>query len=123
MPESTSTDRRNTGPLFVLRHGLRALDASAAERRADIERVEAFWSFEGQDHCSGGFVLNLNGGHRAYLDVWVELAEDERVDPVKIDIEFTALPADQKYPRFPSTSDPVGGWHHDVDFLNDCLRL
>jgi len=100
MPESSSTDRRNTGPLFVLRHGLRALDASAAERRAACR-----------------------GLHRAYLDVWVELAEDERVDPVKIDIEFTALPADQKYPRFPSTSDPVGGWHHDVDFLNDCLRL
>jgi hypothetical protein len=110
MPESTSNDRRDIGPLFVLRQALRALDATTWDARSgDIECVEAFWSFEGQDHCSGGFVLNLNGGHRAYLDVWVELAEDERGDPVKIDIEFTALPADQKYPRFPSTSDPVGG--------------
>lgn len=124
MPESTSSDKhRDIRPLFLLRQALRALGASARDvRPGDIERIEAFWSFDASDHCTGGFVLGLIDGRRAYLDVWVELAEDEGADPAKVDIEFAVLPENQEYPRFPSTSDPPGGWRHDVDSLNASLR-
>ena len=124
MPESTSSDKqRDIRPLFLLREALRALDVTPREARArDIERVEAFWSFEGSDYCSGGFVLGLIDGRRAYLDVWIELAEDEGAKPAKVDIEFTVLPENQTYPRFPSTSDPPGGWRHDVGLLNGSVR-
>ena len=124
MPRTISIDElRDVRPLFLLHQALHALGATPRDTRpGDVERIEAFWSFEGSDQCSGGFVLGLVDGRRAYLDVWVELAEDEGADPAKVDIEFTALPENQKYPRFPSTSDPPGGWRHDVDMLNDSLR-
>ena len=124
MPKTISNDElRDVRPLFLLHQALRALDATPRDARAeDVERIEAFWAVEAPDQCSGGFVLGLIDGRRAYLDVWVELTEDEGADPAEVDIEFTVLPESQKYPRFPSTSDPPGGWRHDVDLLSDSVR-
>ena len=122
MPEATSSDGRSSGPLYVLDRALGALARCVpAIRRHDVARVEAFWSFDGSDYCSGGFVLGFGDGRRGYLDAWIEAPDEEGARPEKVDIEFTELLPGQSYPRFPSASDPVGGWHHDVGPLNDFL--
>ena len=122
MPEAISVHSRDSGPLYVLDHVLMALGpASPGITRDDVVRVEAFWCFDGSDYCSGRFVLCLSDGRRAYFDAWIEVADDDGAQPVKVDIEFTELSAKQKYPQFPSASDPIGGWQGKVDFLNDFL--
>lgn len=123
MPEATSNHSRDSGPLYVFDHVLMAVGlVSPGITRDEIIRVEAFWSFDGSDYCAGGFVLCLRDGRRAYLDAWIEVADDGGARPIKVDIEFTELSARQKYPQFPSASDPIGGWQGEVDPLNDFLR-
>lgn len=112
-------------PIYTCRVFHQALDAldlrDLGAQRYEISGVEAFWSVVGDDPEAAGFVLRLRDGRRAYLDVRIELQSDD-VGPLKIDIEFDELPAEQKYPRFPSVSDPIGGWRHDVGPLNKLLR-
>ncbi len=122
MPESPSFGSHDSS-LHALGEALDALDrGNLGVRPRDIACVEAFWSYEEWDVASGGFVLRLHDGRRAYLDVWVEGAEDDSRPPCKVDVELQELPAGQKYPHFPSTADPIGGWRDDVEPLNALLR-
>jgi hypothetical protein len=101
-------------------HALYCADLGA--KPIDIAHIEAFWHCADWDFSSAGFVLLLHNGRRAYLDIWVEQVGDDGKTPPKVDIEFAHLPAGQKYPNFPSPSDPIGGWIDDVQTLNIFLR-
>jgi hypothetical protein len=123
MPRSTSIDQREEGVLHTLRHGLDALGRmDLSIPTADVAAVETFWSADGMDFAAAGFVLKLRDGHRAYLDVWIETPQADDSAPVKVDVDFVPLSADQSHPRFPSRADPIGGWHDDVAPLNDFLQ-
>ena len=122
MPEVTATGTDERGPLHAIHHALRALPRKgAAIRPRDIEAIEAYWFTDGPYSCSGGFILRLLNGSRAYLDVWIEPADYDEPNPAKVDIDLTKLVEGQRYPRFPSTSDPIGGWRHNTEALNDFL--
>lgn len=123
MPDSTSIDQREEGVLQTLRQGLDALGrANPAVRAADVAAVETFWSADGMDFASAGFVLELRDGRRVYLDVWIETPGKDDSTPAKVDVDIVPLSADQHHPHFPSRADPIGGWRHDVAPLNDFLR-
>ena len=122
MPDSTSIDQRE-GVLHTLRQGLDALArADLSIRTADVAAIDSFWSADGMDFASGGFVLRFHGGSRVYLDVWIETPGNDDSTPAKVDVDIVPLSADQHHPHFPSRADPIGGWRHDVAPLNDFLR-
>jgi len=122
MPDSTSIDPRE-GVVHTLRQGLDALDrADLPIRAADVAAVETFWSADGMDFTSGGFVLSLRDGRRVYLDVWIETPGKDDSAPAEVDVDLEPLACGQRHPRFPSRADPIGGWHADVAPLNDFLQ-
>lgn len=123
MPESTSIDQREEGVLYKLREGLDALvRANLSIRAADVAAVETFWSADGMDFASGGFVLRLQDGNRIYLDVWIEAPGKGELMPTKVDVDIAPLSAGQRHPHFPSRADPIGGWQDDVAPLNAFLQ-
>jgi hypothetical protein len=123
MPESTSIDQREEGVLHTLRQGLDALArAKLSVQAADVAAVESFWSADGMDFASGGFVLRLEDGNRVYLDVWIEAPGKDELTPTKIDVDIVPLAAGQRHPHFPSRADPIGGWQDDVAPLNAFLQ-
>jgi hypothetical protein len=122
MPDRPAIGMNESGGLYELNEALHVLGRSTSGARpADIAQVEAFWCAVGMDFSSGGYVLRLHDGRRAYLDVWIERERDEGTPP-KVEIELDALAAGQRYPHFPSAADPVGGWRDDVQPLNDFLH-
>lgn len=123
MPDSTSINQREEGVVPTLRQGLEALDrADLPIRAADVAAVESFWSADGMDFTSGGFVLSLRDGRRVYLDVWIETPGKEDSAPAEVDVDLEPLSAEQSHPRFPSRADPIGGWQEDVAPLNAFLQ-
>src|SRR5689334_5696613 len=113
----------STYTCHVFHQALDALGRSElGAQRQEVIDVEAFWSVVGDGSKAAGFVLRLRNGRRVYLDVWIELESDDESGPLSIDIEIDELPSEQKYPRFPSASDPIGGWRYDVGPLNSLLR-
>lgn len=123
MPRSRSKEAPASDALYVFNEALRALDRSdLGTKPKDIAHAEAFWCAAGDDSYAAGFVLQLCDGRRAYVDVWIEHEAGGAPDALKVDIEFEGLPTGQKYPRFPSASDPIGGWRHDIGPLNARVR-
>lgn len=122
MPYSPPNGPHEGGGLYELNQALDALGRAAFDAKpADVVEVEAFWQGGQWDSRAGGFVLRLQDGRRAYLDVWIEDSGDGKM-PAKVDIEFAPLAAGQAYPRFPSAADPIGGWSKEVAPLNAFLR-
>ena len=123
MPESPLIGSIDSDALATFDDALRILGHADWDLSpCDIAHVEAFWSANSFDVAAAGFVLRLRGGGRAYLDVWIEQAREEDAPPAKVEIELETLAADQRYPRFPSDADPVGGWRDDIEPLNALLR-
>lgn len=117
-----STEARGRRPIqgvYELGHALHVLDGDLhGFARADIERVECFWTFGDFHHSSAGFVLGLADGRRAYLDFrhWHAFEQDE---DFWIEVEF--LRDDQMHPVFSLPHEPLGGWSSDTRHLAKVL--
>jgi len=79
--------------------------------RTDVQRVEAMWSIDDGDFTSMGFVLALRDGRRAYLEYFLDFAEDEE----EIDVQPMG---DERRPVL--EGDGVQ-WVDDVGELNRLL--
>lgn len=122
MPFSPVSNPRHSSAVHALDEALHVLaGGTLGTEPDDIATVEAFWSSDGMDSLAAGFVVRLQDGQRAYLDVWIEPVGEDGSVPAKVDVELTVLPAGQRYPNFPSAADPIGGWCDDVAPLNAFL--
>ena len=109
-------NRRIDG-IYELGHVLYALDGDAhGFARADLERVERYWSFGDMHSSSAGFVLVLRDGRRAYVDFlhWhgFEQEEDFR-------IEVALMPEGETRPAL--ASPPPAEWSSETSHLNRML--
>jgi hypothetical protein len=102
--------------LYELGHVLFILDAAShGFARADIARVESFWTFGDMHGSAAGFVLGLRDGRRAYVDFkhWHAFEQDE---DFRIDVRFLAR--DRSLPSLSSPDEPVGGWSFETAHLD-----
>jgi hypothetical protein len=112
-------DRRQKQPridgIYELGHVLYALDAdSHGFSRADIAKVECYWTFGDMHSSSAGFVLALRDGRRAYVDFqhWHAFEQDE-----DFRIQVSPLPSGQRLPMLARIQEPIGGWSSETAHL------
>ena len=79
--------------------------------RANVQRVEAFWSMESGDWNALGFVLSLRDGPRCYLSYFFAF------DTNKENVEVEPM-GDERYP---ADEDRKVGWIGEVRHLNRLL--
>ena len=105
--------------LYELGHVLYALDAEAhGFVRADIERVECFWTFGDMHASSAGFVMTLRDGRRVYVDFQHWHAFEQNED---FSIEAELLADGQTRRDLEASRQPPGGWSSEVAHLNRML--
>lgn len=93
--------------IYELGHVLYALDSDAHDiARADIERVERFWTLSDMHSSAARFVLVLRDGRRAHVDFqhWHAFEQDE-----DFLVEVTFVIPDPP---------PPGGWSVETAHLN-----
>ncbi len=106
--------------LYELGHLLDVLDADMhGFSRADIERVDSFWSFSEMDSSSAGFVIALGDGRRAHIDFlhWHGFEQDE---DFRIKAEFLASGQALSSPAGPAPW-PLGDCSRETSHLNRML--
>lgn len=95
--------------LYEFGHVLDVLDRDThGFAPADLQRIEAFWTFSEMDSSSAGFVAVLRDGRRAYVDFlhWHGFEQDE---DFRVATEF--LPEGEPLPRRSRPAPwPPGEW-------------
>ena len=79
--------------------------------RANVQRIEAFWSMESGDWNALGFVLSLRNGPRCYLSYCFAFDTNEE------NVEVEPM-GDERYP---ADEDGNVGWISEVRHLNRLL--
>lgn len=79
--------------------------------RANVQRVEAFWSMESGDWNALGFVLSLRDGPRCYLSYFFAFNTNEE------NVEVEPMGGE----RYPADEDGNVGWIGEVRHLNRLL--
>jgi len=118
-PQPSSPKPPRIAGIYELGHVLYTLDAELhGFAKADIQRVERFWSFGDFHSSAGGFLFRLRDGRRAYAELQHTHAY-EQVEDFRVDVQILA--DGQTDPVMPPALEPRE-WTGDAAHLDRVLE-